>query len=328
MTRHSVDDESDVIPQSTLTPVPHEATLPIPPLAIRRSRTGRVLKAASRFDDSPHSSLIAFASTFFPNHDNNLHYVLQPDLAAQTEPHPLVLVSEHLFGLLSADPDTMHLHEALQQADRNDFIKAMKKELQDHITRKHWMVIPLKNVPKHKKAIPMVWSMKRKRNPLGEIIKWKARLCAGGHRSIEFVDYWSTYSPVVSWQTIRLVLILALIKNWHIRAVDFVMTCPQADIKTDIYMKPPTVPNNFIIPDLPQLSDRFTHVYELIKNLYGLKDAGKTWNDFLKKGIIQRGWIQSNIDGCLFTKNGMLLILYVDDAYFISPYKHNISIST
>ena len=30
------------------------------------------------------------------------------------------------------------------------------------------------------------------------------------------------------------------------------------------------------------------------------------------------------MDGCLFTKNGMLLILYVDDACFISPHKHKI----
>ena len=102
------------------------------------------------------------------------------------------------------------------------------------------------------------------------------------------------------------------------------MAYPQANIKTEIYMKPPTVPHNFVIPDLPQLSDIFTHVYKLLKNLYGLKDTGKTWNDFLKKGLLKRGWVQSSIDGCLFTKNGMLLILYIDDVCFISPHKHKI----
>ena len=34
--------------------------------------------------------------------------------------------------------------------------------------------------------------------------------------------------------------------------------------------------------------------------------------------------MQSSIDGCLFTKNGMLLILYVDDTCFICPHKHKI----
>ena len=96
----------------------------MPPLATRHSRSGRIIKAASRFDDSPHSSFHAYASAFFPYHDDNLHHILQPDLAAQAEPHPLALIGEHLFGLLSADPDTMHLNKALQQADRDEFIKA------------------------------------------------------------------------------------------------------------------------------------------------------------------------------------------------------------
>ena len=76
----------------------------------------------------------------------------------------------------------MRLHKALQQSDKNEFITAMKSELQEHIDRKHWNIMPMKNVPKHKTAIPMVYLMKRKRNPLGEIIKWKVWLCAGGHR--------------------------------------------------------------------------------------------------------------------------------------------------
>ena len=102
------------------------------------------------------------------------------------------------------------------------------------------------------------------------------------------------------------------------------MAYPHAYIKTNIYMKPPTVPHKFTIPDLPQLFDRFTHAYKLLKNLYGLKDAGKILHDFLKNFLVQHGWVQSNIDGCLFTKSGMLLILYVDEFWCISPYTHQV----
>ena len=59
---------------------------------------------------------------------------------------------------------------------------------------------------KDKTPLPMVWSMKRKRDPMGEIKKWKARFCTGGHKSIEYVDFWNTYPPVVSWNTVRLML--------------------------------------------------------------------------------------------------------------------------
>ena len=99
----------------------------------------------------------------------------------------------------------------------------------------------------------MVWTMKRKRNPIGKIIKWKACLCAGGHCSIKFVDYWNTYSPIVSWQTIHLVFTLAIVNNWHIHSIDFVMAFPQADVRTDIYMIPPKSPMIFISQISPSL---------------------------------------------------------------------------
>ena len=145
----------------------------------------------------------------------------------------------------------------------------------------------------------MVWPMKRKKNPLGEVIKYTARICVGGHRSIEFIDYWDTYSPVVSWQTIRLIFTLAIVNNWHVRSIDFVLNFPQADVKIDIFLKPPSVPVNFPILDLPNVADRFTKAYKLMKNLYGLKDAGRTWNQHLKKGLLERGWTPSPIDKCL-----------------------------
>ena len=136
---------------------------------------------------------------------------------------------------------------------------------------------------------------------------------------MEFVDYWATYSSVVSWQTIRLIFTLAIINKWTIRSIDFVLAFPQADIQTDIYMSPPKVPSDFVIPDLPKFTDRFTKVYKLLKNLYGLKDAGRTWNEHLKDGLLERGWKQSMIDECLYIKNDMLLIVYVDNACIISP---------
>lgn len=38
-------------------------------------------------------------------------------------------------------------------------------------------------------------------------------------------------------------------------------------------MRPPQVPPDFIIPDLPTYYDRISKVYKLIKNLYGLKNV-------------------------------------------------------
>ena len=79
------------------------------------------------------------------------------------------------------------------------------------------------------------------------------------------------------------------------------------------------MPPGFTISDLPAPSDHFTKVYKLLQNLYGLKDAGRTWYLHLKEGLIWRGWKQSDIDSCLFMKDNGILILYVDDAVLILP---------
>ena len=83
----------------------------------------------------------------------------------------MALLSQHMFAMITIDPDTINLKEALNDSDRDQFIEAMGKELSDHVTRKHWKVVSLKDVPKTKTCLPMVWSMKRKRNLIGEIVK-------------------------------------------------------------------------------------------------------------------------------------------------------------
>jgi hypothetical protein len=35
--------------------------------------------------------------------------------------------------------------------------------------------------------------------------------------------------------------------------------------------------------------------------------------------LLERGWKQSEIDGCLFTKDSIILVVYVDDAILIPP---------
>ena len=51
----------------------------------------------------------------------------------------------------------------------------------------------------------------------------------------------------------------------------------------------------------------------LHKSLYGLKQAGRMWNQDLTKFLISEGFTQCEIDLCIFTKADMILVIYVDD---------------
>ena len=67
------------------------------------------------------------------------------------------------------------------------------------------------------------------------------------------MDYFNTYSPLVSWNTDILVLGMALINDCHMKFIDFVLAFPQAPVKTDIYIKPPKVPKDFKNPKFTEI---------------------------------------------------------------------------
>ena len=120
-------------------------------------------------------------------------------------------------------------------------------------------------------------------------------------------------------------LVMSQIKNLHMQYIEFISAFLKLPIKTDIYIKPSKLPTEFEIPDLPNFTDHYIYVYKLINNLYGLKDAIKTWYEYLKHGLLKRGWSQLSIYECIFTKNGVILVIYVDDSILISPSKQNIN---
>ena len=79
------------------------------------------------------------------------------------------------------DPDTMCYHQAMRAPDRRQFVGAMIKEVEDHVQRKHWEIIPISQVPKGTKVLDSVWAMKRKREIMTrKVCKHKARLNVHG----------------------------------------------------------------------------------------------------------------------------------------------------
>jgi hypothetical protein len=212
----------------------------------------------------------------------------------------------------SSNPDTMYLHQALRAPDKAEFIKAMRKEAMDHEARGHWELIPKSKVPEGTIILPSVWSMKRKRRiDTKEVYKWKARLNVHGGKQIKNIHYWETYSPVVKWSSIRLFLLLAAIRRWHTRQIDFVLAYPHADIETDLYME---IPKGFELKNMKE-----PYCLKLKKNLYGQKQAGRVWNQFLHQGLTQLGFTQSTVDDCVYYRGSTILLCYVDDTILIDP---------
>ncbi len=63
--------------------------------------------------------------------------------------------------------------------------------------------------------------------------------------------------------------------------------------------------------------DRRRYVLKLNKSLYGLKQAGYNWFEKLRKGLITRDFIQSQVDKCVFFWKDCIVFTYVDDCIIL-----------
>ncbi len=222
--------------------------------------------------------------------------------------------------------DTLNYGDMLRAEDRPNFAEAMQTEMSG--LRDMLQVVRRSDVPAHIKPLPAVWAFKRKRRPDWTILKRKARINVHGGHQKHGVNYWETYAPVVNWSTVRLTFILSLLKGFHAKQVDFIQAFTQAPLDCPIYME---IPAGFHVVDgqLQFAGENFkqtdkTYVLKLLKNMYGLKQAGNNWYRHLTDDLLQIGFRQSKVDKCLFIRHDCLILIYVDDCLIFSPNKSTI----
>jgi hypothetical protein len=307
--------------------------------SIGQRRSQRVRKAPDRFDPSSGSSTLTKALSFIVRHftkapslehsyvtlkqqlnekiqsyEERMHNYdrmveLNVDGSINYE-HPLSYVAK------TGQNDVFHFHQAMREPDRDDFIQAMVKEIKDHEDNGHWMYVKRETIGKAP-TVKAIWSFKRKRRPDGSLLKHKARLCAHGGMQIHGVNFWDTYAPVVNWITIRMMLTLSVIHDLYTTSIDFTLAFPQADIETTIYME---IPLGCEVPE-------GDYVCKLIKNVYGIRQASKTWFEYLRDTLIKDtneggfGFRQSKVDPCIFYRNGVTVITWVDDCMIFAKSK-------
>jgi hypothetical protein len=286
---------AEAVPESS---APHQAlevealegAVPaLPPMVVGTRRSSRDRRPTARMLESVQQEGLAFAAErndiqeeeaeeryYDAMHEDE--YRIQDDMM------------DPIAFLTKADEDTMYFHQAMKVPEKEELVKAIVKEMNDHIVAKNWELVPRQDVPEGVKVLDSVWAMKRKRDILTrKVLKYKARLNVHGGKQEFAVNYFETYSPVVTWAAVRLMTTLAWLNNWHTRQCDFALAYPQAPIEFDLYME---------LPKGIQLSsgNNKTHVLRLIKNLYGQKQAGRVWNQHLAKGLKKAGFVTSKVD--------------------------------
>jgi len=95
--------------------------------------------------------------------------------------------------------------------------------------------------------------------------RYKARLCGKGYRQTHMVNYFDTYAPVVTYNTLRIFLTMMAGMDYEMDVIDVTTAFLLSPIKEDIYIK---IPSGY-----PIKAGQERMVLKLNKCLYDLKQA-------------------------------------------------------
>ncbi|MCP3662365.1 MAG: hypothetical protein GY696_07695, partial [Gammaproteobacteria bacterium] len=201
------------------------------------------------------------------------------------------------------------VQEVLVGSDAEKWKAAIEAEDQG---LKNMKVITKEKCPTGTKPLQTKYVLNKKRDPNGLGERYKARRVVQGFHQVYGRDFFDTFAPVVGFDTIRVILKLAINHGWGLRSMDFTQAYLNAPLKEKIYVK-----------NLDGSTGK------LNKALYGLKQAGNEWNNILVKHTLRRKyWKVSENDSCLlFARNGQkiaMLAIYVDDLLLTGSWEEEI----
>lgn len=248
------------------------------------------------------------------------------DISAQTDVHTLpgpygtpdVYPPKQSIDASTLPPAPKSRKEALASIYSYYWLEAEKAELNAMARLGVWKEARWNNL--RRKILRPKWIYEYKVDKsTNTLLRFKARLVAMGNTQTQGIDYDQTFSPVVKIQSIRILIVIALMLDWEVEQVDIDTAYLNADL---------TIHNVMATPEGYEKYDDegFKIVLILLKSIYGLHQSGREWNKTIATYIKEIDFTQSIADPCVFYKtvDGQLIsviLLYVDDMIIMAPQK-------
>ncbi|CAI7752740.1 unnamed protein product [Closterium sp. NIES-53] len=220
-----------------------------------------------------------------------------------------------ILGLVTAvhgtetpkEPATVQ--HALGGEHREKWREAMDKELKALQERNTWKVVPI-GVARNKTILTGKWVFRVKTKADGTIDKFKARWVVRGFDQERRRDFTETFVPVSRHTSLRILLAIAAMKKKKLRQIDVANAFLYAPVDAEIFV------------ELPHGSHgEPNQICQLLKSLYGIKQAPRLWQQFLHARLTRIGFRQLPHDQGMYrlTKGDdyILLIVYADDLLYI-----------
>ena len=123
--------------------------------------------------------------------------------------------------------------EALHSPDRDEWMIDMQDEMSSMDKNNVWELV---DHPLGRKTIGNKWVIKVKRKADGSIDRYNTRLVAKGYTQREGIDYEDTFSPVVRFASIHLILSIVAKQDLELFQMDVKTTFFNGELDEEIYM--------------------------------------------------------------------------------------------
>ncbi|CAI7818911.1 unnamed protein product [Closterium sp. NIES-54] len=208
---------------------------------------------------------------------------------------------------LPKEPATVQ--QALGGEHREKWREAMGRELKALEERNTWKIVPI-SVARNKTILTGKWVFRVKTKADGTIEKFKARWVVHGFDQEHRRDFTETFAPVSRHTSLRILLAIAAMKKKKLRQIDVANTFLYAPVDAEIFVELPHGSNG-----------EPNQVCQLLKSLYGIKQAPRLWQQYLHARLIRIGFRQLPHDQGMYRLSKgddyILLIVYVDDLLYI-----------
>lgn len=196
--------------------------------------------------------------------------------------------------------------QALKTPESKQWKQAAAEEFKSMNEKQVYTLVPRNKVPKGSLIVKSRWVFTVKRDSETKKEKFKGRIVAKGFTQEKGVNYIEKYSPVMRFETLRLIISIAAIKQWGITQLDAKNAFLNGKLDYEVYLQP------------PEGTTKGTEfVWKLHRSLYGLKQSPRIWYLTVAKVLVDNGFQNSILEPCLFWKKECLLILYVDDILIV-----------
>ena len=185
--------------------------------------------------------------------------------------------------------------KAINSPEREYWIAGGREELKSLEDLKVFILVPKSDIPSGQRPLKGKLVCKRKRDDLGNIVRYKVRYITKGFAQQYGIDYDKTTAPTVCLESFHAILHLAATLNWDLQ---------HFNVKT-AFLHSILPPNETMFMEQPrgfESPGKEDWVMHLMKSLYGMKQASRIWNQTFHKTVEQWGFQRMPCEWCVYKR--------------------------